>query len=55
MRRNRGDLRLRLARAAEDGIFFFVEALVFFAVLFLVAVLLDGEDGADAWVDDAEV
>jgi len=48
MRRNRGDLRVRLVRAATDELlFFFVAALVFVAVLFR-----DDEDLVDAGVED---
>jgi len=46
MRRNRGDLRGRFARAAADKLLFFV------AVLFFAAVLFGDEDGVEDLVDD---
>jgi len=47
MRRKRGELRLRFARAeADEPPFLFVAVLVFVAVFF-VAALFEDEDGAE--------
>ena len=48
MRRKRGELRLRFARAVADVLlFFFVAVPVLLAVLFFVAVLFGGEGEAE--------
>lgn len=47
MRRNRGDLRVRFARAAADELLFLVVA-----VLFLVLVLFRDDEEVEDLVDD---
>jgi hypothetical protein len=48
MRRNRGELRLRFARAATDEVLGFLVAVLFFVVLLVFAVLLFcDEDGVE--------